>query len=101
MSVGRGVSAATSSASTPSIPSVRPSGKPTRISGRERLFDSGRLHVTGCRLAQQSCSQNAFYLDDQMSGYDFYGNTCAAALSAVALCDALGLSDQRRCLGAE
>ena len=26
------------------------------------------------RLAQASCSQNAFYLDDMMSGYEFYGN---------------------------
>ena len=65
---------------------------------RFNTFDTVRATE---RLAQQSCSQNAFYLDDQMSGYDFYGNTCAAAaLSAVALCDALGLSDQRRCLGA-
>jgi parallel beta-helix repeat protein len=27
------------------------------------------------RLAQQTCSQSAIYLDDQMSGWDIYGNT--------------------------
>jgi hypothetical protein len=35
------------------------------------------------RLAQRSCSQNAFYLDDQMSGWDFYGNTIINATTGV------------------
>ena len=39
---------------------------------RYGLFDTVRPTE---RLAQQSCSQNAFYLDDEMSGWDFYGNT--------------------------
>ena len=37
------------------------------------------------RLAQASCSQNAFYLDDQMSGYEFYGNTVVNATTGVLL----------------
>jgi hypothetical protein len=37
------------------------------------------------KLAQASCSQNAFYLDDQMSGYDFYGNTVKNATTGVLL----------------
>ena len=37
------------------------------------------------RLAQKSCSQNAFYLDDQMSGYDFYGNTIINATTGILL----------------
>ena len=37
------------------------------------------------RLAQKSCSQNAFYLDDQMSGYQFYGNTIVNASVGVLL----------------
>ena len=37
------------------------------------------------RLAQKSCSQNAFYLDDQMSGYDFYGNTVINATQGMLL----------------
>ena len=37
------------------------------------------------RLAQQSCSQNAFYLDDQMSGWDFYGNLIVNATTGVLL----------------
>ena len=37
------------------------------------------------KLAQASCSQNAFYLDDQMSGYDFYGNTVVNATTGVLL----------------
>ena len=37
------------------------------------------------KLAQASCSQNAFYLDDQMSGYDFYGNTIINATTGVLL----------------
>ena len=39
----------------------------------------------GKRLAQKSCSQNAFYLDDQMSGYEFYGNLVINATAAVLL----------------
>jgi len=37
------------------------------------------------RLAQRSCSQNALYLDDQMSGYDVYGNTIVNATQGVLL----------------
>lgn len=37
------------------------------------------------KLAQKSCSQNAFYLDDQMSGYDFYGNTIINSTTGVLL----------------
>ena len=37
------------------------------------------------RLAQKSCSQNAFYLDDQMSGWEFYGNTIRNASVGVLL----------------
>lgn len=37
------------------------------------------------RLAQQSCSQNAFYLDDEMSGWDFYGNTILNSSTGVLL----------------
>ena len=37
------------------------------------------------RLAQQSCSQNAFYLDDQMSGYAFYENPIVNATTGVLL----------------
>ena len=37
------------------------------------------------RLAQKSCSQNAFYLDDQMSGWEFYGNTIINATTGVLL----------------
>ena len=37
------------------------------------------------KLAQQSCTQNAFYLDDQMSGWDFYGNTIRNASQGVFL----------------
>ena len=39
---------------------------------RYNVFDTIRPTE---RLAQKSCSQNAFYLDDQMSGWEFYGNT--------------------------
>lgn len=37
------------------------------------------------KLAQASCSQNAFYLDDQMSGWEFYGNTVTDAVTGVLL----------------
>jgi parallel beta-helix repeat protein len=37
------------------------------------------------RLAQKSCSQNAFYLDDQMSGWEFYGNTIVNSSTGVLL----------------
>jgi len=37
------------------------------------------------RLAQASCSQNAFYLDDQMSGWEFYNNTIINASTGVLL----------------
>jgi len=37
------------------------------------------------RLAQASCSQNAFYLDDEMSGWDFYGNTILNSTTGVLL----------------
>lgn len=37
------------------------------------------------RLAQKSCSQNAFYLDDEMSGWDFYGNTILNSTTGVLL----------------
>lgn len=47
---------------------------------RFNIFDTVRPTE---RLAQKSCSQNAFYLDDQMSGYDFYGNTIINATQGV------------------
>lgn len=37
------------------------------------------------RLAQASCSQNAFYLDDQMSGWEFYNNTIINSSTGVLL----------------
>ena len=37
------------------------------------------------KLAQASCSQNAFYLDDQMSGWIFSGNTIINATTGVLL----------------
>lgn len=37
------------------------------------------------RLAQKSCSQNAFYLDDEMSGYQFYNNTIRNAAVGILL----------------
>ena len=37
------------------------------------------------RLAQKSCSQNAFYLDDEMSGWEFYGNTIVNCTTGVLL----------------
>lgn len=37
------------------------------------------------RLAQQSASQSAFYLDDQMSGWDFYSNVVFNASTGVLL----------------
>jgi hypothetical protein len=37
------------------------------------------------RLAQASCSQNAFYLDDEMSGYEFYGNLIKNATNGALL----------------
>jgi len=37
------------------------------------------------RLAQESCSQNAFYLDDQMSGWEFYGNIITNSTTGVLL----------------
>ena len=37
------------------------------------------------RLAQKSCSQNAFYLDDEMSGWDIYGNVFSNASQGVLL----------------
>ena len=37
------------------------------------------------KLAQKSCSQNAFYLDDQMSGWEFYGNTIINSTTGVLL----------------
>jgi len=35
------------------------------------------------RLAQASCSQNAFYLDDQMSGWEFHGNLIINSTTGV------------------
>ena len=35
------------------------------------------------KLAQASESQNAFYLDDQMSGWEFYGNTIVNATTGI------------------
>jgi parallel beta-helix repeat protein len=37
------------------------------------------------RLAQKSCSQNAFYLDDEMSGWTFTGNTIINSTTGVLL----------------
>ena len=37
------------------------------------------------KLAQKSCSQNAFYLDDQMSGWEFYGNTIINSTTGILL----------------
>ena len=37
------------------------------------------------RLAQKSCSQNAFYLDDQMSGWEFYGNFIQNSTTGILL----------------
>eukprot|EP00937_MAST-01D_sp_MAST-1D-sp2_P005041 g5041.t1 len=37
------------------------------------------------RLAQASCSQNAFYLDDEMSGWQFYGNSIRNCTTGVLL----------------
>eukprot|EP00039_Didymoeca_costata_P013068 m.193312 g.193312 ORF g.193312 m.193312 type:complete len:730 (-) comp15666_c0_seq7:2429-4618(-) len=37
------------------------------------------------RLAQKSCSQNAFYLDDEMSGWEFYGNIIKNSTTGVLL----------------
>ena len=37
------------------------------------------------RLAQKGESQNAFYLDDQMSGYEFYNNTIINSTTGVLL----------------
>jgi len=37
------------------------------------------------RLAQRSESQNAFYLDDEMSGWDFYGNVIRNCTTGVLL----------------
>jgi len=49
---------------------------------RYNLFDTVRPTE---KLAQKSCSQNAFYLDDQMSGWAFYGNTIKNATTGVVL----------------
>ncbi|KAL1521884.1 hypothetical protein AB1Y20_021535 [Prymnesium parvum] len=49
---------------------------------RFNVFDTVRPTE---RLAQKSCAQNACYLDDQMSGYDFYGNTIINASQGVLL----------------
>eukprot|EP00040_Diaphanoeca_grandis_P011519 m.59091 g.59091 ORF g.59091 m.59091 type:complete len:658 (-) comp22658_c0_seq1:334-2307(-) len=49
---------------------------------RYNVFDTIRPTE---RLAQKSCSQNAFYLDDQMSGYEFYGNTIINSTTGVLL----------------
>jgi hypothetical protein len=44
------------------------------------------LHVWPTeKLAQKSCSQNAFYLDDEMSGWEFYGNTIRNSSTGVLL----------------
>jgi len=37
------------------------------------------------KLAQASCSQNGFYLDDEMSGWEFYGNVVRNATTGVLL----------------
>jgi hypothetical protein len=37
------------------------------------------------KLAQASCSQNGFYLDDEMSGWEFSGNTVINATTGVLL----------------
>ena len=37
------------------------------------------------KLAQASCSQNGFYLDDEMSGWEFSGNTVINASTGVLL----------------
>ena len=47
---------------------------------RYNKFQNIRSHE---KLAQASCSQNAFYLDDQMSGWEFYGNTIVNATTGV------------------
>jgi parallel beta-helix repeat protein len=49
---------------------------------RNNLFDG--VGATE-RLAQKSCSQNAFYLDDEMSGYQFYNNTIKNAAVGILL----------------
>ena len=49
---------------------------------RYNTFDTIRATE---RLAQKSNSQNAFYLDDQMSGWEFYGNTIRNATTGVLL----------------
>ena len=80
------------------------SPSPTWPADSRFLFDAGvrglvfiLLFMTFCRyntfdtiraterLAQESCSQNAFYLDDQMSGWEFYGNTIINATTGVLL----------------
>ena len=47
---------------------------------RYNTFQNIRSHE---KLAQASCSQNAFYLDDQISGWKFYGNTVVNATTGV------------------
>jgi|EP00945_MAST-04E_sp_MAST-4E-sp1_P003217 hypothetical protein len=49
---------------------------------RFNIFDTVRATE---RLAQKSCSQNAFYLDDEMSGWDVYGNVFSNAAQGVLL----------------
>ena len=50
----------------------------------ERSPTNRRVQATE-KLAQKSCSQNAFYLDDQMSGWEFYGNTIVNSTTGVLL----------------